>query len=243
MLTEIRELENTINAITRQTEHTDLKINELINKIDQKFLSISIEGVLLSLPNKAIGSKTYAQKLNSQCGIYEDVQFNKIIRFLSLLEEIELDYNNLYFRLGTTYLTKPNKKDAEILASKYTLLCNEYKLMRVLLDAVKLDKVQFHKTYNLLEDRGVFTTEYDRTNYYNLSTIASNIVILVEQNSQINENLSNINHELWEANSKFDNINETLINIESGVNTGNLLSAVQTYQLYKISKKSKRFNR
>ena len=243
ILTEIRYHENSISNVTKEIESIDIKINDLIRKIDDKFLSISIEAVLLSLPNKAVGSRNYAKHLNSQSELYQDIQFNKIIRFLSLLEEIEDDYNESYYKVGVTYLINPIKKDAENLTSKYTLLNNEYKLMDVLVNAVKSDKVLFNKIYNLLEDRGIFMTEYDKSNYYNLSTIASNIVTLVDQSFQISQHLSNINYELWETNSKLGDINESLGNIDAGVKAGNLLSTVQTYQLYKINKNTKLLNR
>ena len=236
---EIRSQEIKISKITEEIKSIDSKTNDIILKINAKYLSISIEEILLSLPNNAIGSERYAQKLNSQSGLYEDFQFNKIIRFLTLIEAIERDYNELYFSIGEKYLTNPNKKDVSDLIEKYSLLKNEYKLMGVLVEAVISDKVLFNKIYNVLEDRGVFMTKYDKYNYENLSSLASNMVTLVEESFQINEHLSNINHELWETNNKLDDINDSLGRVDIGVKAGNLLRTVQTYQLYRINKNTK----
>lgn len=237
LLKEIRDQEANISNVEKQIKAIDLKIEDTIKTIDNKLLSISIESVLLSLPSKAVGSITYAQKLNSQTQLYQDTQFNKIIRFLSLIEAIENDYNESYCDIGKSYLTRPNKNNAETLISKYTLLKNEYNLMNVFVDAIKTDKVMFNKIYNLIEDRGVFMSVYDKLNYHNLSSIASNMISLVEQSFLMNENLNSINNELWENNNKLEAMNDSLGELDASVKAGNLLSAVQTYQLYKVNKK------
>jgi hypothetical protein len=243
LLQEIRILETRISNAENEIKSTDSKIEDTIKTIDNKYLSISIESVLLSLPNKAIGSKIYAQKLNTQAQLYQDSQFNKIIRFLSLVEEIENDYNESYCDIGKSYLTKPDKSNSETLISKYTLLKNEYSLMNVLIDAIKTDKVLFNKVYNILEDRGLFMSIYDKLNYHNLSSIASNMVTLVEQSYLMNENLISINNDLWENNNKLELISDSLGEIDASVKASNFLSTVQSYQLYKINKNTKRLNK
>lgn len=243
LLIEIRKQESKISNAEKQIKSIDLKIEDTIKTIDIKLLSISIEGVLLSLPSKAVGSKAYAQKLNSQAQLYQDTQFNKIIRFLSLIEDIENDYNESYYDIGKSYLTRPNKNNAETLISKYTLLKNEYKLMNVFVDAVKTDKVLFNKIYNIIEDRGIFMSVYDKLNYHNLSSIASNMITLVEQSYLMNENLNSINNQLWENNNRLETMNDSLGELDASVKAGNFLSAIQTYQLYKINKNTKGLNK
>jgi hypothetical protein len=249
-LTEIRSQESVIKNIDQHINFIELKIENLINSIDNKYLSITVEEVLFTLPNKALGSKEFSQKLNTQAQLYQDSQFNKIIRFLTLIEEIENDYNNSYSKIGKSYFIKPIKKDIETLVSKYTLLKNEYNLMNVIVYGIKTDKVLFNKIYNLLEDRGVFMTVYDKANYHNLSSIALDMNKLLEQSYLINENLSSINNEFWENNNKLEDLNQSLEDLnqsfnelDASVKAGNLLSAVQTYQLYKINKNTKRTNK
>ena len=232
----ISSVENTIKSITEKVQYK-------IKIVDTKLLSISIEDVLLSLPNKAIGSISYANKLNSQAKLYQDTQFNKIIRFLTLIEDIENDYNQSYLMLSKSYLFKPNKSQAEDLVSKYTLIKNEYNLMNVLINAIDSDKVLFNKTYNMLEDRGVFMAVYDRLNYHNLSSIATNMNTLVEQSFQMIQRLDTISSELWESNNKLDNINQSLNDINVSVKASNFLLSVQTYQLYKINKNTRGLNK
>jgi|688.fasta_scaffold169567_2 hypothetical protein len=228
--------ENTIKSI-------EDKIKIKIENINNKFLSISIEDVLLSLPYKTFGSKSFAKKLNDKSKLYQDTQFNKIIRFLTLIEEIENDYNQSYLSLSKLYLTKPVKKQAEDLVSKYALIKNEYNLMNILINAIDSDKVLFNKTYNMLEDRGVFMAVYDKLNHHNLSTIATNMNTLVDQSYTMIESLNIISNELWESNNKLDNLNQSLKDINSSVKTGNFLLAVQTYQLYKINKNTRALNK
>lgn len=257
LINEIENLKTSISNIGKKIKSIDSKIGETIKSIDTKFLSISIEGVLLHLPNNVFGSKIFGQKLNSQVELYQDTQLNKIIRFLSLVEDIENDYNLSYSALGKSYLKTPKKNEAESLVSKYNLIKNEYKLMIVLLEAIKSDKVLFNKIYNLLEDRGVFLSVYDKMNFNNLSKIASNMTTLVEQSFLTNEYLKSINTELWAVNTNLDNINnaqgymndsleninDSLGELDSSVKAGNFLSAIQTYELYKINKNTKNINK
>ena len=101
----------------------------------------------------------------------------------------------------------------------------------------------FNKIYNKLEDRGVFLTTYDKMNIQNLSTIADNMISLVEQSFLMNDNLSSINNELWEANTKLEDMSDSMGKLDKSVKAGNLLNAVQTYQLYKINKNTKNTNK
>ena len=236
LLNDIDNGKSIISKIENEIQAIGLKINQTISLIDDKFLSIAIEDVLLSLPSKAIGSQTYAKRLNSQSDLYQDSQFNKIIRFLDLIESIENDYNDSYSSVGRRYLKNPDKSATVTLVSKYSLIKTEYQLMNVLVEAVRTNKVLFNKIYNKLEDRGVFLTTYDKMNIQNLSTIADNMISLVEQSFLMNENLSSINNELWEANTKLEDMSDSMGKLDKSVKAGNLLNAVQTYQLYKINK-------
>ena len=235
-LYEIRSLEMDELAEKRKIDVLDKDVESAEHLIEMKLLSISIEDVLLTLPTKALGSNCYSKSLNEQSNLYEADQFNKIVRFLTLIEAIENDYNSFQKKVRKSYYLRPSKNDAETLVSRYNLLKDEYQLMDVLIDAVISDSVLFNKVYNMLEDRGVFMPAYDKMNFENLSSIASNMVQIVEQNAISTENLSNINRELWETNSRLEYSNEFLVSIDAGVKASNILSAIQNYQMYRTRK-------
>ena len=243
---EISKQEKHIFNITKEIKSIDQERETVIDVINKNFLSISIERVLMCLPTKAIGSITYADKLNTQSGLYNDLQFNKIIRYLSLIESLENDYNDSYLKTAKTYRRKPNKDSANALIEISTLIGNKYKLMNVLIDCVKSDKVLYNKVYNLLEDNSVFLTHVEAENYRNLSAICHNIITLVEQGAQLveqsyqmNETLKRNGRHLWEIGNNLTKMDKSMKKINSSIQRGNFINAVQTYQLYKINKNTK----
>ena len=242
-------LNQKISTVNKELEKIDEEINGKVAEIDKKYLSIAIDEIILKLPKKANGTSLFSEKLNLKSEKYDSAQFNKITRFLTLIENSELDYNNSYNALTRTYRTSPNKQKIEILINKSKLLLDEYLLMDVLINSVDSDKVMFNKVYNTLEDRGVFLSNYDKLNYENLALIASNSVTLVSQNYIANNRLQSISNGLWELNSNVTELNDGISDVSNSikslhgsVKTGNFLNAVQTYQLYKIQKNTKSLN-
>lgn len=236
---EISEISENIKNKSSKLEKLETVINPLINEINSKYLSITIEEVLQNLPSKAIGSKGYIEKLNKQSELYNDVQFNKIIRFLSFIEESEKMYRESYSELSKVYWTKPDKEDAEDLVMQHKLIHSEYKLMEVLCGCIKTDKVMFNKIYNSLEDRGVFLTKYEVMTMDYLSSISENIESVVGYLGEMNDSLATISSSLWGIESGIDNMSYKLDEIDGGIKAGNLLKSVQTYELYKINKNTK----
>ena len=238
------EVLNKIESITKLIEKKKIdvvnsknKLNPLVEKINLKYLSAAIEDVLLSLPYKATGSILYSKKLNTQASLYNDHQFNKIIRFLTFIEDSEKVYNTSYKNLSKEYLNQPIKKDAEDLITQHKLIHSEYKLIDILCNGIISDKVNFNKIYNNLEDKGVFLTQYEKINMEYLSSISKNIFIVVSQLNNINSTLNEVADSLWEINEEVSSMSYSLKEIDGGVKAGNFINAIQTYQLHKINKK------
>lgn len=219
-------IQKNINAIT-----------DNVTKINFKFISIAVEKSIAFLPEKANGSVKFSKDLNKLSDKFDENRFNKIVRFLSLLENIEEDYNKSYKSIARNYIKKDQRKEVEILIDKLALLNDEYSLMNFLLTAIDSDKVLYNKIYNKLEDRGVFMTTYDKQNFKNLSEIAYNMRKLVDQGRAMNRSLQMIAYEMYEMNSSLSDANEKLNGIHGAVKAGNALKAIQTYQLYKANKK------
>ncbi len=249
VINEIAAIKKLINTKNNEIAKSTNKVNPILKNINSKYLSTAIEGVLLSLPSTAIGSITYSKKLNNQANLYNAQQFNKIIRFITFIEDSEKVYNDSYLALSKKYLSRPIKKDAEELITQHKLIYSEYKLMDVLCNGILVDKVMFNKIYNNLEDKGIFLTKYEKINMEYLSSIARNIEQVVDQLNDINDSLIEVNEHLWQINDSIYSINDgissmsdTLKEIDGGIKAGNFLNAIQTYQLYKINKNRKGLN-
>lgn len=240
MLNKIESITKLIEKKKIEVENSKNRINILVEKVNIKYLSVALEDVLLSLPYKATGSILYSKKLNDQASLYNDLQFNKIIRFLTFIEDSENVYNDSYETLKKSYLNQPIKQDGEDLITQHKLIHSEYKLMDVLCNAIVSDKVNFNKIYNTIEDKGIFLTHYEKINMEFLSSISENILLVVSQLHNINSTLYEVADSLWEINDGVSLMSYTLQEIDGGVKAGNFINAIQTYQLYNINKNNKK---
>jgi len=107
-----RKIDNTKKQYSDKVSQRKKEITKLINKIDSSFLSISIEKSLMLLPNNALGSKEFASRLNQKSSLYDNVQLNKIIRFLTFIENSEEQYNSFYHSIQKKYLKDPDCKSS-----------------------------------------------------------------------------------------------------------------------------------
>ena len=226
------ELQN--EYLNKINENKD-RIKSLTKKIDQKFLSISIEHSLIALPSRAIGSKAFSLLLNKKSSLYDNTQFNKIVRFLSFIETCENRYNTFYDSIKRSYILKPVESEMRDLITMNRVINYEYSLMKILCVQVDNDKVEFNKIYNAIEDRGLFLTASEKYQNEMLGKISGTLKEISDKIDMTNEALNQISFQLWEIdssiNSSKDEIIYSLNSLESAVQAGNALSAMQNYQL------------
>jgi hypothetical protein len=246
---ELSSIEKELKKKKEEISGLKTKMDVEIEKINKQYLSIAIEDSLKVLPSVAKGSKVFIEKLNKQSDLYDHNHFNKIIRFVTFIEDSESKYNKSYKSLVKDYVSKPKKEDAEDLVKQHQLLHSEYKLLNALCTCVKSDKVMYNKVYNGLEDRGIFLTDYEKLTMEYLASIASDISQVVgylaninDSLLEINDGIGGINSSLWSIDSNLNDMSFSLQEIDGGIKAGNILKSVQTYQLYKINKNTKSIN-
>jgi hypothetical protein len=219
------------------------KVKNIIERIDQKFLSISIEQALISLPNRAVGSKNFSKILNEKSSQYDNSQFNKIIRFLTFVENTEDNYNSFYGKVKSNYERNPEKSLMQELVNLNRIINYEYSLMKILCSQIDKNKVEFNKIFNAIEDRGIFLTSSEKYQNSILGKISGGLEEIAQKIDLTNEYLNDISFQLWEIDGNITNSISSIISqldsVESSIQAGNALNAVQNYQLYKINKNIK----
>lgn len=238
-----KKVENIRKEYQNQIKNNNDKIKNLINEININFLSISIEKALISLPDNAIGSKSFSVILNKKSTLYDNVQFNKIIRFLTFVENTEDHYNSFYDTIKNSYVSVPDKSKMQDLINLNRVTNYEYSLLKILCDTVDKNKVEFNKIYNAIEDRGIFLTASEKFQKQMLIEISDGLEDVVNRIDKTNEYLNDINYQLWSIDENISSSTNEIVNqlgsIDSSIQAGNALSAAQNYQLYRINQNIK----
>lgn len=106
------------------------------------------------------------------------------------------------------------------------------------------DLVSFYEIYEVFDKLGVFNSNWENEISGQLSQIGNSILDLVDSIHEMENNIvGELNNLTYVTQSSFDDLNNSVTNqlreVESSINTNNLLSGIQAYQLYKINKNTK----
>lgn len=173
----------------------------LFNKIfDLTYFSIKHELELQNKPTQAIGSVAFYNKLNENSIFYDEIKFNKIIRFLDHIEIKEKNYRDLYITCTNEYINTLDTIPINELKQEEKEINDCYKLLSVLLAEVNGDVVKFNKVYNSLEDAGLFMTVPEKKNLQYLGEISTKLDSVMEGLKAVFKSLEESNKNLREIN-------------------------------------------
>ena len=102
---------------------------------------------------------------------------------------------------------------------------------------IKNDIITFYEVYERFDELNMFDSKYERDIKHQLQNVNDNLGDVMNQIVNMGENIiSSINDlsMITEESSKL--ITEGLQSVNSSINTNNLISTIQTYQLYRIGK-------
>ena len=87
----------------------------------------------------------------------------------------------------------------------------------------------------------IFDSKHEKDLSNKLTTIGNNIIDLIYTMESIGENISNELSDLKYVTEESTRVlEEQLTSINSSIDTNNLLTTIQTYQMYKVNKNTKR---
>ena len=146
---------------------------------------------------------------------FNDIQLNKLTRFLSFLEGNEVKYNTLYEEGVNLYLDNPESDVFQQISIKYLSILNYYQIFTLMLNNINTDKVTFNKLYNIIEDEGIFMTrtEVDTMDYFKkiskgISKLNQN---LISEFGKLNKGINNLNIGLQYLDGSLQMIDSSLI--------------------------------
>ena len=110
------------------------------------------------------------------------------------------------------------------------------------------DLITFYEIYEVFDKLGIYTSNWENEVSERLSNIDGKLDDLLQaiydmESSVVNE-ISNLSYVTQQSFGNLqDSINHQLQEIDSTIKFGNLLSGIQTYQLYKMNKNTKSLNK
>ena len=104
--------------------------------------------------------------------------------------------------------------------------------------------IVFYEIYESFDTLGIFNSNWESEVSEKLTNIGTKIDDLMYSIYQMEQNIvSELSHLSYVTQESFDNLNQSITNqlreVDSSINTNNLLAIIQTYQLYKINKNTK----
>jgi len=203
----IQELESKANVISGYINN----ISEIKERLDKhqsiiKELNevIHLEREIKTYPHNANGSVVLYNKLNEHYDNFSEAHFNKIARFVSLIEIEEENYRSNYLLLTQKYPTPhAARQHQEALLSSIKLLNRFYSLLDILITECNGDKVKYSQVFNFLEDQGFFMTRLEKESIellhqinINLDNVFQGIIHLIESQKETQAILENIASEI-----------------------------------------------
>ena len=190
--------------------------------------SIWLESVLSKLPPQGIGSVHLYNNLNQKRGLFDNIQFSNITRFLSYVENTEKNYRKLFLKSHKSYLENPNGEFYISLFSTLESLNVSYNLSKVLIEEIDNDYVKFSKVYNKLEDQGFFLNDIEKIQVQSLINISKSLIkidnsinelsnTLVRGFNELEATLGSIDSEIQSLSIETSMVNDNLVSVEEAL--------------------------
>jgi hypothetical protein len=112
---------------------------------------------------------------------------------------------------------------------------------------VSEDLITFYEVYESFDKLGMFNSNWENEVAEKLANIGEKLDDLMYSIFNMEQNIvSELNHLSYVTQESFEDLNKSVTSqlreVESSINTNNLLTGIQTYQMYKINQNTKRIN-
>jgi len=206
------EIDNNKKLIDKRI-NIENQISSLKEEINVEELKIKREQFLSKMPSQAFGSVILYNKLNENYHFFDNEQFNKVVRFISHIEDKEKNYRKLYLKCTKNYTTDPEKIPVDAINNTKKEIDFLYKLLGILIYEVNGDLVSFNKVYNKLEDTGLFMSIPEKKSQEFLSQISNKLSNVMESLKVVFKQLENSNKILRSIDQNTSNLDEISISL------------------------------
>ena len=237
-----------------------LKENEKGLKIERKrldnFNKIKNETILKIDKNNDgkvdfIDSESYDKLLSKNQKDIIEIDKNYIQKFVKISIYLKTKKNNTQKIFESINSTNDDKELTELVnllknqIHTYDLLV--FHSISMMISLIKNDLISFYEIYECFDQLGVFNSNWENEVSDKLTDIGSGINELMHSIYNMeNKIVSSIDNLTYVTKDSFrelsDSVEKQLTNIDSTIKFNNFLNVIQTYQMYKINKNTKRLS-
>jgi hypothetical protein len=196
-----------------------------------------------------------------------DNEFDKLlIKNQKLVLEIDKNYVHQFVKISNYIKTKKRNlqtifesirdtSNPSVLEERISLLCNQknayeqlvFHSINMIGSLISEDLITFYEIYESFDKLGIYNSNWENEISSKLSNIGDKLDELMESIYDMEKNIvEELSHLTYVTQESFNELNTSvtkqLMEVESSLNFNNLLTGVQTYQLYKMNKNIKRIN-
>ncbi|WP_291401368.1 hypothetical protein [Daejeonella sp.] len=258
------EYENALNIIKEKSGENKLEEEELLRleqiEIQKKNEALRIEklkqnqlSILLTLDKNSDGNVDIIEN-----------DFNKLFsKNQKRVMDIDKNYIHQFVKVSNFIKTKKENTQKifesirdtstqEELEERVNLLKNQihsYELLvfhsiNMIGALISEDLITFYEIYESFDKLGMFNSNWENEVSEKLTNIGDKLDDLMESIYNMEQNIvSELSHLSYVTQASFEDLNISVTNqlreVESSINTNNLLTGIQAYQLYKINKNTK----
>jgi len=237
------------------------KYEEIFNKINTELLESFEEKRLKELQNSQNSVLSELDKDgDGMIDIIDGNDFNLLLqKHQKSIVEVDRNYVQQFVKVSSYLKTKKGNihsvfnsiKDTpneEVLKECVEILkdeINTYNLvlfnsLNMVVSLVEDDMITFYEIYEMFDNLNIFNSKHEMDVSQKLTNIGDGLVSLLYElrtvGNQISDSIGELSYVTDKSNQK---LTERLMEINSSLQVNNLLTGIQTYQLYKINKSTK----
>ncbi len=241
--------------LERKRVQDEMKKNQELKRIDK--LNIKKNNILSELDKDG----------NGEIDLIDSDSFNKLISlhqkniidvdksYIQKFVKISLYIKNKKLNIQSLFKSITKTKNEEELNESLNLLKNQihtYDLLifhsiNMVTSLIESDLITFYEIYECFDQLGIFNSNWENDVMSKLTDIGSGLNDLLYRIYQMeNKIVSSINNLSYVTQDSFKelniSVNNQLSSINSSIKFNNLLTGIQTYQMYRINQNTKRIN-
>jgi hypothetical protein len=238
----------------------------LISKESERLNKEKKEELILNSKVETIVSELDTDR-NGEVDLVDGESFNKLLnKHQKTISEIDKTYIQKFVKISIYLKTKRKNtqnmfdsihdtRNIRELDELVKLLKNQihtYELMvfhslSMITSLVENDLITFYEIYESFDQVGVFNSNWENEVSNKLSDIGDGIRDLMYSiNTMENNIINSLDNLTYSTHESFGELNKSissqLSSIDSSININNLLTGIQTYQMYKVNQNTKRIN-
>lgn len=253
-------------VITKQFEEDEKRKSEHFMENERQRLAIELEAKNILISKKSSVLSSLDQNNDGIVDIVEN-PFNKLFaKNQKCIIEIDKNYIHKFVKVSNYIKTKQQNTQKifesirdtstqEELEERVSLLKNQIHAYELLVfhsinmigSLVSEDLITFYEIYESFDKISMFNSNWENEVSEKLTNIGDKLDDLMYSIYNMEQNIvTELRHLSYVTQESFEDLNKSVTSqlkeVESSINTNNLLTGIQAYQLYKINKNTKGFN-